>query len=333
MRIAIIGAGLQARRRAPVIKDWPDTELVIITAKTKEEADPLARKMGCEAGEGWETVVTRPDIDIVLVCTPPDTHASISIAALKSGKHVLCEKPLTRTVAEAEELIAYARSTGLTLKCGFNHRHHPAIWKAKELFDRGEFGTPVFGRCVYGICGRPGYEKEWRADTSVVSGGQFMEQGIHAVDLFRWFLGDFEKVTGFTSTKYFDISPLEDNGFALLRTSTEVIASIHSSLTQWKNLFIFEIFGVDGYFRVEGLGGGYGNEKLYIAKRDFNAPFTEQAIEYRGDDRSWLEEWKEFMTAIKEKREPIGNGIDGLETLKIVNAVYQSSQSGQTISI
>ncbi len=160
-----------------------------------------------------------------------------------------------------------------------------------------------------------------------------MEQGIHAVDLFRWFLGDFEKVTGFTSTKYFDISPLEDNGFALLRTSTEVIASIHSSLTQWKNLFIFEIFGVDGYFRVEGLGGGYGNEKLFIAKRDFNAPFTEQAIEYRGDDRSWLEEWKEFMTAIKEKREPIGNGIDGLETLKIVNAVYQSSQSGQTISI
>jgi len=333
MRVAIIGSGLQARRRAPIIKDWPDAELAIITAKRGEEAKPLAQKMGCEAGEGWETVVTRPDIDIVLVCTPPDTHASISIAAMQAGKHVLCEKPLTRTIPEAEEMIAVARTTGLTLKCGFNHRHHPAIWKAKELFDEGKFGEAIFGRCTYGICGRPGYEKEWRADTRVVSGGQFMEQGIHAVDLFRWFLGDFQGVTGFTSTKYFDISPLEDNGFALLRTASGVIASIHSSLTQWKNLFIFEVFGTDGYFRVEGLGGGYGNEKLCIAKRDFNAPFSEEVIEYRGDDRSWFEEWKEFMSAIREHREPIGNGTDGLEALKVVNAVYQAANASQTATM
>jgi Predicted dehydrogenases and related proteins len=333
MRIAIIGAGLQARRRAPVIKDWPGAELVIITAKNRQEAESLANKMGCEAGEGWENVVTRPDIDTVLICTPPDIHAAIGIAALQSGKHVLCEKPLTKTIAEAEQLIATAQSTGLTLKCGFNHRHHPAIWKAKELFDQGRFGEPIFGRCVYGICGRPGYEKEWRADPRIVSGGQVMEQGIHAVDLFRWFLGDFQNVTGFTSAKYFDIQPLEDNGFALLRTHTGVIASIHSSLTQWKNLFTFEIFGSDGYFRVEGLGGGYGNEKLFIAKRDFNAPFTEEAIEYRGDDRSWLEEWREFVAAIQEKREPLGNGVDGLETLKIVHAMYQAAHNGQTVTM
>lgn len=331
MRVAIIGAGLQAKRRAPVIKDWPDAELAIITAKNQAEAELLAQKMGCEAGEGWETIVTRPDIDIVLVCTPPDSHALISIAAMQAGKHVLCEKPLTRTISEAEEMIAVAQSTGMTLKCGFNHRHHPAIWKAKQLFDQGMFGEPVFGRCTYGICGRPGYEKEWRADPKVVSGGQFMEQGIHAVDLFRWFLGDFQQVTGFTSTKYFEISPLEDNGFALLRTGSGVIASIHSSLTQWKNLFIFEVFGKDGYFRVEGLGGGYGNEKLFIAKRDFNAPFTEEAIEYRSDDRSWQEEWREFMAAIQEHREPIGNGADGLEALKVVNAVYQAANHGKTI--
>jgi predicted dehydrogenase len=230
-------------------------------------------------------------------------------------------------------MVAVAQATGLTLKCGFNHRHHPAIWKAKQLFDQGQLGEPIFGRCAYGICGRPGYEKEWRADTNIVSGGQLMEQGIHAVDLFRWFLGDFKKVTGFTATKYFDISPLEDNGFALLRTDSGVIASIHSSLTQWKNLFIFEVFGSDGYIRVEGLGGGYGNEKLSIGKRDFSAPFTEEVLEYRGDDRSWLDEWKEFVTAIQEKREPLGNGVDGLEALKLVNAIYQAAQDGQTVTM
>jgi predicted dehydrogenase len=333
MRVAIIGAGLQARRRAPVVKDWQGAELTIITSKDGKEAEFLSQKMGCEAGIGWETVVTRSDIDVVLVCTPPDIHAAISIAALQAGKHVLCEKPLTRTIAEAEEMIAVAQATGLTLKCGFNHRHHPAIWKAKQLFDQGELGEPVFGRCVYGICGRPGYEKEWRADQNVVSGGQFMEQGIHAVDLFRWFLGDFQQVTGFTATKYFHISPLEDNGFALFRTRSGLIASIHSSLTQWKNLFTFEVFGSDGYFRVEGLGGGYGNEKLIIGKRDFNAPFTEEVIEYRSDDRSWVEEWKEFVAAIEEKREPIGSGIDGLEALRLVNAVYRAAQTGQTIGV
>jgi predicted dehydrogenase len=330
--VAIIGAGLQAKRRAPVIKDWPGAKLVVITAKDKEEAESLAKYMGCEAGEGWETVVTRPDIDIVLVCTPPDTHAAVSITAMQAGKHVLCEKPLAKTVAEAEEMIATAKATGLTFKCGFNHRHHPAIWKAKELFDSGEFGEPIFGRCAYGICGRPGYEKEWRANPSIVSGGQFMEQGIHAVDLFRWFLGDFQHITGLTATKFFDISPLEDNGFALLQTDAGVTVSIHSSLTQWKNLFQFEIFGSDGYFRVEGLGGGYGNEKLIIAKRDFNAPFTEEIIEYRGTDTSWLEEWKEFVASIEERREPLGNGKDGLEAIKIVNAVYQSSRNLQNMA-
>jgi predicted dehydrogenase len=333
MRVAIIGAGLQARRRAPVINDWPNAELVIITGKSKEGAEPLARKMGCEAGEGWEKVVTRPDIDTVLVCTPPNIHADISIAAMQAGKHVLCEKPLARTVSEAEKMIAVARGTGLTLKCGFNHRFHPAIWKAKQLYNQGELGEPMFGRCTYGICGRPGFEKEWRADTNIVSGGQLMEQGIHAIDLFRWFFGDFNKVTGFTATKFFDISPLEDNGFALLRTDSGVVASIHSSLTQWKNLFLFEVFGSDGYIRVEGLGGGYGNEKMFFGKRDFSAPFTEEVIEYRGDDRSWLDEWKEFVSAIQEKREPLGNGVDGLEALKLVNAIYQSAQDGQTVTM
>ncbi len=222
-----------------------------------------------------------------------------------------------------------ARATGLTLKCGFNHRHHPAISRAKQLFEQGYFGDPIFGRCSYGICGRPGYEKEWRADPAVVAGGQFMEQGIHAVDLFRWFLGDFEEVTGFTATNYFPISPLEDNGFALLRGHSGVIASVHSSLTQWKNLFVFEVFGSEGYFRVEGLGGGYGTERLSIGKRDFRAPFTEEVVEYRGEDRSWLGEWKEFVEAIQDKREPLGNGADGLAALKLVQAVYQAARTGQ----
>jgi predicted dehydrogenase len=92
---------------------------------------------------------------------------------------------------EARAMVAEAEAAGRVLKCGFNHRHHPAVQQARRWFEEGRIGEPVFIRARYGIGGRPGYEREWRADPEIVSGGQLMEQGIHAVDLARWFLGEF----------------------------------------------------------------------------------------------------------------------------------------------
>ncbi|MFQ5473036.1 MAG: Gfo/Idh/MocA family protein, partial [Dehalococcoidia bacterium] len=195
MRVGIIGAGLQARRRAPVLQDSPDADLVVISAANLESARNLAGRMGCEAAEGWEPVVDRGDLDAIIVATPPHLHAQISIAAMRKGMHVLCEKPLSRTLEEAQEMLSVAASTGRGLKCGFNHRHHPGVRQARCWFDEGRIGKPVFIRARYGIGGRPGYEEEWRADPQIVGGGQLMEQGIHAVDLARWFLGDFSQVT------------------------------------------------------------------------------------------------------------------------------------------
>lgn len=333
MRVAIIGAGLQAKRRAPVIRDWPGMEIIIITAEHKDSAEKLAGELGCDAGVGWKGIVDRDDIDIVLVLTPPDTHAEISNTAMKAGKHVLCEKPLTRTIKEAEDMIRIAKENKIVLKCGFNHRHHPAIWEAKQLIDKGKLGKPLFARCSYGICGRPGYENEWRADPNRAAGGQFMEQGIHAIDLFRWFLGEIIEVSSMTGVQYFKEQSLEDNGMAIFRMQSGATASLHASLTHWKNLFLFEVFGEDGYIAVEGLGSSYGTEKLIFGKRDFNAPFNYHITEYRGGDKSWLEEWSEFCSAIEEFREPIGNGSDGLAAVKIALAAYESEKCGKVISL
>ncbi len=333
MRVGIIGAGLQGRRRAPVLRDFAGTELVVISAAHLESAKRLADSMGCEAAVGWEPVVERDDVDVVLVCTPPHLHAAISIAAMRQGKHVLCEKPLARTLEEAQGMVAAARETGVSLKCGFNHRHHPGIQQARQWFDSGVIGEPMFVRCRYGIGGRPGYEQEWRANPEVVGGGQLMEQGIHAVDLARWFLGDFAQVICQVGTYFWKTQPLEDNAFALYRTAGGAVASIHSSLTQWRNLFSFEVFGRDGYIAVEGLGGSYGTERVALGKRDFTAPFGEEVIEFRGGDCSWLEEWKEFAAAVREGREPLGNGQDGLETLRLVYAAYAASQNGSVVQV
>jgi predicted dehydrogenase len=105
------------------------------------------------------------------------------------------------------------------------------------------------------------------------------------------------------------------------------MASVHSSLTPWKNVFSFEVFGEDGYLNVEGLGASYGTEKLIAGRRDFSAPFQDTITEFRGGDISWREEWKEFTRAIVERREPIGSGRDGLAAMRVALAAYRSEES------
>jgi len=331
MKVGLIGAGRQGLRRARAIKGSED-KLVVITDINLDTAKSLACDMKCEATVNWEDVVKRKDIDIVVVTTPNHLHAPISILALKNGKHVLCEKPLARTPEEAMKIVGVATETKMKLKCGFNLRHHPAIQQARKWFDGGLIGELMFLRCYYGMCGRLGYERDWRANPEIAGGGELLDQGIHVLDLFHWFAGSFSRVLGFTATMFWN-TPVEDNAFVLLRTNKGLVASLHASWTQWKNLFLFEIYGKDGYITVEGLGGSYGVERAMLGKRSFSEPFNEKVVEFRGEDTSWLEEWREFVAAIKEDREPLGNGSDGLEALKLVYAVYESNNKGCVVKL
>ena len=328
MKVGVIGAGLQGKRRSQALKEFDDTELLVVADTDRERAERLAKEMACEATTDWKKVVARSDVDVVIICTPPDSHREISIVATRKGKHVLCEKPLARNPEEAGEMVTAAEENGVKLKCGFNLRHHPGIQQARNWLAEGIIGEPVFMRCCYGIGGSPDYDKDWRVKAEISGGGQLMDQGMHTLDLARYFLGEFNEASGFMQTGYWDIAPAEDNAFVLLKTAKGQIASIHVSWTQWRNLFSFEIFGKDGYARVEGLGGSYGVENAVLGKREFLKPFEENIIDFRGADKSWQEEWREFTTAIEEGREPSGNGRDGLAAIKLAYAVYESARSG-----
>jgi len=332
VKVGIIGAGLQGRRHANAVEKFGD-EVAIIAAAHLERAKMLADELHCQATANWEEVAARKDVEVMLVCTPPDLHLAMCLAAIKEGKHVFCEKPLARNPEEAREIVNAARQKGKRLKCGFNLRHHPGIQQARRWFDDGIIGEALSVRSRYGIGGRPGYEKEWRMNPEVSGGGQLMDQGMHTVDLARWFLGDFTKVSGFLQTAFWDIAPVEDNAFVLLCTEKGQVASLHASWTQWKNLFSFELFGKDGYIIVEGLGGSYGVEKAILGKRAFMKPFQEETIEFRGEDPSWYEQWREFVSAIKENREPLGNGADGLKAVELAHAVYESARKGRVVSL
>ena len=332
-RVGIVGAGLQCQRRAPVITKSKECKLIAITSLHEDHTRQVAAQYECEAEKNWESLVSRKDIDVVIVCTPPHIHADISIAAMKAGKHVLCEKPLSRTLKESEEMLKVSRSTGKILKCGFNHRYHPAITDAKAIINKGLIGKLLLGRCRYGICGRPGYETEWRANPEMASGGQFIEQGTHAIDLYRWLFGEIVEVSCMTGVQYFQNQTLDDNGMAIFRTNSGALLSLHASLTQWKNLFSFEIIGENGYLLIEGLGASYGNEKLTFGVKDYNAPFNDHVTEYRGGDVSWQAEWNDFLNAITKNTIPMGDAVDGLMSMKIALACYEADKSGRVIKV
>lgn len=331
--IAIIGAGLQCKRRIPAIINDPGCKITWIIDLVSQKAEKFAHICHARYGTDWKQAVNDRDVDAVLVLTYPDSHAEISITAMENGKDVLCEKPLARTLSEAKKIMETAQHTKKIVKCGFNHRFHPAVIAAYKLLKSKELGKPLFGRGCYGIAGRKGLEKEWRCNPKIVGGGQMMEQGIHLVDLFRWFFGDFVKVTGMVITNYWPISPLEDNGFAVLQNREGVIASIHASLTQWINLFEFEIYCEKGSLTISGIGESYGVEKLIISKHHGVKPFSYSTIEYRGPDKSWRNEWEEFTRAIDKRIEPNGNAQDGYKAMEIVDAVYTSSKSGRVIDL
>jgi len=368
-KVAIIGAGLIGKKRAVVLNKDKDCHLKVIADVNLNAAEGLAREFGGDTESEWRNVIRRKDIDIVVVATINKFSAPISIAALSSCKHVLCEKPLGRDARESQAIINASEKNSVILKTGFNHRHHPAIRKAKKLIDNGEIGEIYYIRCLYGHGGRPGYEKEWRANKDLCGGGELLDQGVHVVDLFRWFLGEFNEVFGHINTFYWDME-VEDNAFAMFKTKSSKVAVMHTSWTQWKNKFLFEAFGEKGYLIVDGLGGSYGTEKLIIGKRKMldvrskmksidskledeyhksktririsdignqpqyvgGAP-DEEVIQFPGPDTSWTEEWKEFVSAIKENREPLGSGYDGLMANKMIDAVYRSAKLNKPVKI
>ncbi|CUT07909.1 Oxidoreductase family, NAD-binding Rossmann fold [Candidatus Kryptonium thompsonii] len=131
--VAIIGAGLIGRKRAAAISKTGIGSLRAVVDINKDAAKKLATEFGGEAESDWRKVVTRKDINIVIVSTINSVLAPISIAALESGKHVLCEKPFGRNIKEAENILKAASKKNLVIKTGFNHRFHPAVWKAKQI--------------------------------------------------------------------------------------------------------------------------------------------------------------------------------------------------------
>jgi predicted dehydrogenase len=323
MRAAIIGCGLVGRKRARALAGCHLTvccDTVLDRAAALAQSAPHAIALA-----DWRAAVTRPDVDIVLVAATHDMLAPIATAAADAGKHVLLEKPGARCAAELDCVRAAALGSGARIRIGFNHRYHRAFRKAREILQTGALGQMMFVRARYGHGGRPGYEKEWRAIPAVSGGGELLDQGIHLIDLARWFLGDFEHAQGHVATFFWNM-PVEDNGFLLLRTAAGQTAFLHASWTEWKNTFSFELYGRAGKLEIAGLGGSYGVERLtfYRMSLEMGPPET-TTWEYPMADDSWEVEFREFLEDIRLGREPSPGLDDAQAALRVIEKVYQES--------
>lgn len=325
--VVIVGAGLIGRKRAEAIKELGTDTIVGFCDLDASRAQVLVDEFGGEAFSDYQDMFQRVKADIAIIATNHKMLPPMSLAALEAGMHVLAEKPLGRNAAEVKPVVDLADSKKLIYKCGFNHRYFPALLQAKEMIEQGKIGDLMYLRARYGHGGRPGYDKEWRAVPEIAGGGELLDQGIHLVDLARWFMGDFESAIGAAQTAYWDM-PLDDNGFAILRTKKKQTAFLHASWTQWKNIFSFEIFGKDGFLAIDGLVKSYGPQKLTWAKRrPESGPPIIETFDFPDEDHTWTLEWQDFTKAIENKTEPMGTGRDGWEALKLIDSIYEQERN------
>jgi predicted dehydrogenase len=332
MKALVVGYGYMGQIRKQVIEDLEGLELVGICDQYVGVASIGAQYRHFS---DYRVAIDESEPDVVFVCTPNSFSPEICVYALEKGCHVFCEKPPGRNVEDIRRIIAAEEARpGRKVMFGFNHRHHPAILEAKSIVDAERMGKVLWLRGLYGKSGGGGgFEESWRNNPAVSGGGILLDQGIHMLDLFRFFCGDFPQVQGMLTTSYWDI-PVEDNAFVLLRNEGGQTAQLHSSATLWKHTFQLDIGLEEGYLTAQGLlskSGSYGRETLIIGRKPRSNQLAavgnpREEVVYFDRDLSWELQVRELVQCIREDR-PVTDSstTDALRVMEIIDAVYRQA--------
>jgi predicted dehydrogenase len=326
LRIGIAGFGVVGKRRREFINLRDDMGVVAVCDRIFDGQGVL--EDGAKIFSGYHELLNQ-DLDALFVCISNDMAAEITVAGLEKGLHVFCEKPPGRDLDDMAWVIASEKShPGLKLKYGFNHRYHNSVKDALAIVASGEMGKVINLRGMYGKSQLVtfGKDHDWRTSRKFAGGGILLDQGIHMVDLIRLFGGEFEDIHSFVSNDYWN-HDVEDNAYALMRTSDGVVAMLHSSATQWRHRFNLEIMLEKGMLILSGILSGsksYGKETLTIARRtgdDRGDPKEE--IKNYDHDPSWADEISEFANGILNGQAIIsGTSSEAFKTMQLVYSIY-----------
>ena len=229
MNVAMIGGGFMGKAHAMAYAAmpmffWPAPAIPhrkVVVDVTDGAAEEARRRFGFdEASSDWRAVVARPDIDVVDICTPNNVHAEIAIAAAKAGKHIICEKPLARTVEEARAMTAAAKAAGIIHMVAFNYRRTPAVALAKKYIDEGRIGRILNFRGTYlqDWSADENGPLSWRFQKKIAGSGTVGDIGTHVVDLAHYLVGPIAEVIAMTKT-YVTTRPMQQGGVDKLGAS------------------------------------------------------------------------------------------------------------------
>lgn len=282
------------------------------------------------------------ELEAVSVALPNSLHAPVTVAGLRAGMHVLCEKPMAMTASQAKQMLAAAKAAKRKLMINFSFRFNPCSMSLKRFVDAGHIGNVYYGRTVWHRRrGLPGFGG-WFGTKALSGGGPIIDLGVHRLDLAMWLMGNPRPVTVSASTfnvigarlaveqkKTFDV---EDLGAALIRFdngATVVLEASWAGFTEKRENMVTELWGTTGGVIQRNVGEGYEFEALALSeeagslwKRQLQQPVDACPSSYT-----------EFIAAILEDRDPIATGQHGLDVQQILDAVYKSAATGKEIRI
>lgn len=286
LRVAVIGTGFGASVHIPALKFLDETEVVAVVSRREERAKAVAARHNIPvASTDWRDVITDPDVDAVVIATPPYLHHPMAIAALENEKHVLCEKPMARNLAETRDMVKLANNANVIAMINHEFRYMPIRARVKELIDEGFIGEPhsvsmvVFRGSLADPTDRP---FGWLMEHDK-AGGMLGASGSHQIDTLRWWLGDIHGVCGSVATmvkqrRLPDSTGMarvdaDDNFAFLLRFASGAIGSVHFSATAPIDAGEeITISGSDGMIIVHGDDQLYGAKKRDVGLRELAIP-------------------------------------------------------------
>ncbi len=325
VRIAILSfAHLHAHGYALCVKASPDAELVVIADEDQERGEAMASLYGVPWAADYREVVKRDDIDAVIICSENIHHKAMTIAAAEAGKHVLCEKPIATSVADATAMIAACAEHGVKLQTAFPVRFNAATVALKDAIKGGRIGAPLViaarnpGTCPQG----------WFVQPALSGGGAVIDHTVHVADVLRWmFDAEFDEVYAEIDTRIYDFDA-DDTGLLMLRMSNGVTVSLDTSWSRpvnnpiWGGVEI-EVIGETGVLSLNAFDNN-------IELIEINGPSNSRVpVEISGDP----EMINAFIDAVKNDTEILVTGVDGLRAMEVALAAYESAKIHQPVAI
>ncbi len=326
INISIIGYGKMGKIRFESLIENKYVNIKSIYDKNSQDIPPNLEV------KNIDNIFEDNELDGIIICTPNNFNFPFTKRGLKSGKFIFCEKPPAFNSEQIIELQNLEKSYNKFVMYGFNHRQHESIKKIKNLIDSKVFGKILWIRGRYGKSVDNDFFNSWRSKKELSGGGILFDQGIHMLDLFLHFVEDFDDVKAMISNSYWNLD-IEDNVFAIFKNSKKnIIASLHSTMTQWRHLFSLEIFLEKGYIVLNGLktsSGTYGKEELSVAinrSKPPSATWEDEKSEIFNNDDFWIAETDEFINSIIEERLPkFGDSAQAYNVLHLIERVYSNA--------